>query len=1118
MATVAKSDRSTTITLASASAGPFDLDFRLFDTDALAVYVNHLPRTDWTLNATFVDGFDDSAAVTFDTPLADGDVVIVDSDLFPWREQDYLNSGNLVGKLNGEFGRVWSSLSDLRRDTHRSARFFQSVSPVALEAGRAVIVNASSDGVEMGPTADEISSAQGYATAAAASAAEAAEYVRTTFDTVADMVASDGLLIGDVVTTLGYNAAGDGGATIYEIVAAGTGTDDGGSYIDLSGISGQAEARLTTSIHAAQFGAQESTGAVTSRSRWNAMLAYIRTKVNLNGGDPFPYAPTYHIFGGMYAMGNSLNVNARSVKIHCDFIAGDGWVGGATDPVVIWSSSAGYADFHGQIDCAGRASGIHIIGGRADLSGANIYHFSTTAGSYGVKMGDDSDTGGGGGDSWLRAGHVTQWFPDDAEFSDEANWTGDAVVIDRPDVKLFGATLRWSKRLIYLTAAANTFKFSGCHLINGGASDRIRVDPILLESERIGNISMADCYLDNGQIISRAKRFSAIGCQQIELTDRSDVATKFTFYPYEDGGYPEVNIDNLHMFNIVAGDLITFADEPGYAWGMPTAEMETLINGAKEHLNVSMPQIRARLPRAAAVAGDASDTLVTTAASGVGAVQKLVDRDTTSEATAPYVRSKGDDAVIGASTGEVFLEDKHGQTKADTTPIILLGMGASNMRGHEEAVGGDRVIQENIYFWDSTTTGQTTTGTYVTGSEFNEAAFGTAPLDILDTGGVNYANSLLLQTANALRKAHPTRPVYVIMLARGSHGPTNYLTDATLAANSWTRDGGTEDMTLHYSNIATAIAAVPGDKTVADICVWYGTAGASAGYDDWQAQFNLIWDQAETDGLLSTEQTRIVPCVTAAARSTWFTVKQALARTETLRTNMKHADFMGADYPDDIHMGGPSLTEAGRIVAEAGLGAGNKVSRALVLTSSEHGAAEAMLTLDCWNGDNGFLRMISDEGYLEVNLNANTGTMRVTRYDAVGDTTTDLFRVEEDGPVIAENGYQTGDWQETGRGADLTISSGAATPTGRVHRIDTESSAATDDLETLTATNAYDGSIVTIQPNNSARTIVAKHNTGNIQLDGEADFSMDNNSDTLTLMYDENKAIWLEIGRSKNGS
>ena len=54
------------------------------------------------------------------------------------------------------------------------------------------------------------------------------------FETVAAMVASTDLNVGDHVRTLGYYAIGDGGGNDYDVVAAATGTDDQGLYIDLA--------------------------------------------------------------------------------------------------------------------------------------------------------------------------------------------------------------------------------------------------------------------------------------------------------------------------------------------------------------------------------------------------------------------------------------------------------------------------------------------------------------------------------------------------------------------------------------------------------------------------------------------------------------------------------------------------------------------------------------------------------------------------------------------------------------------------------------------------------------------------------------------------------------------
>jgi len=53
-------------------------------------------------------------------------------------------------------------------------------------------------------------------------------------NTVADMVADAELIVGMRVIVLGRSTIGDGGDNIYDIVAAATGTDDGGLFIDLA--------------------------------------------------------------------------------------------------------------------------------------------------------------------------------------------------------------------------------------------------------------------------------------------------------------------------------------------------------------------------------------------------------------------------------------------------------------------------------------------------------------------------------------------------------------------------------------------------------------------------------------------------------------------------------------------------------------------------------------------------------------------------------------------------------------------------------------------------------------------------------------------------------------------
>jgi len=71
----------------------------------------------------------------------------------------------------------------------------------------------------------------------------------------------------------------------------------------------------------------------------------------------------------------------------------------------------------------------------------------------------------------------------------------------------------------------------------------------------------------------------------------------------------------------------------------------------------------------------------------------------------------------------------------------------------------------------------------------------------------------------------------------------------------------------------------------------------------------------------------------------------------------------------------------------------------------------------------------------------------------------------------------------------LTINSGAVTVTGGHHAVDTESSAATDDLTTING--LADGQIVFIRSVSSDRVVTIKHAVGNIRLNGGIDFELD---------------------------
>jgi len=203
MATVPKNTRSTTINLSVSSAGPFDVGFRLFDTDAVKVYVDGVPETAFTLTASLVNGYDDAATITFASAVTAPATIIVEAAYVPWREADYINGDrNLVQRLNDEMARHSAALAELRRDVDRSVRGFTPLDPT--------------DGIDL----SVISSAAASAVAAAASASAASA------SAVAAAAAENSLLewSGAWLTATAY--------TPSDIVAsANAGAENGNAYV-----------------------------------------------------------------------------------------------------------------------------------------------------------------------------------------------------------------------------------------------------------------------------------------------------------------------------------------------------------------------------------------------------------------------------------------------------------------------------------------------------------------------------------------------------------------------------------------------------------------------------------------------------------------------------------------------------------------------------------------------------------------------------------------------------------------------------------------------------------------------------------------------------------------------
>jgi len=98
--------------------------------------------------------------------------------------------------------------------------------------------------------------------------------------------------------------------------------------------------------------------------------------------------------------------------------------------------------------------------------------------------------------------------------------------------------------------------------------------------------------------------------------------------------------------------------------------------------------------------------------------------------------------------------------------------------------------------------------------------------------------------------------------------------------------------------------------------------------------------------------------------------------------------------------------------------------------------------------------------------------------------------------------------------SELTIATGVITVTQMYHTVDIETEIdATDDLVTINGGATVN--LIVLRAEDGARTVVVKHNTGNIWLQGKADISLDDLEDGIMLAWDGTK--WFDIAAGGGG-
>lgn len=160
---------------------------------------------------------------------------------------------------------------------------------------------------------------------------------------------------------------------------------------------------------------------------------------------------------------------------------------------------------------------------------------------------------------------------------------------------------------------------------------------------------------------------------------------------------------------------------------------------------------------------------------------------------------------------------------------------------------------------------------------------------------------------------------------------------------------------------------------------------------------------------------------------------------------------------------------------------------------------------------------LSSNNFVGINNGATlVGGRKTLQLDtdgaAAGNNVLSVFNGSSSLASITDKGDLDANSISSGASSELTIAAGAVTATKSYHTIDTESDAASDDLDTISGGRA--GQMLIVQANNSARSVVLKDGTGNLKLSG--DITLDNAEDTATLVSDGTS--WYLIATSNNGA
>jgi len=306
-----------------------------------------------------------------------------------------------------------------------------------------------------------------------------------TFDTIATIAALKSLIgvtNNTTVSTLGYWAAGDGGAGTYRFDLADTTSADNGGTVIVANDGGRWKLVHDYTVDVAQFGACTGTDDLIYL---NAALTWADAVITADTVDTITLTSNHQLYT------SDTIVHPGSVGLHLNWPGGlttaASWVGLDTDNIIeIVAISTQH--ILGNVDCQNVCNGVKYGGYRMQLSETSIFH-----GKYYQLTGT--------GECRISV-NANQWLKSDPEFLDKANFTAYGFYLDGADTLFIDCTVALCLYPIYLASTAKAYAFLNCHFWQGtgGGPGPVPVDPIIVVNQSNSYNYMYGCYFDNGYV------------------------------------------------------------------------------------------------------------------------------------------------------------------------------------------------------------------------------------------------------------------------------------------------------------------------------------------------------------------------------------------------------------------------------------------------------------------------------------------------------------------------------------------------------------------------------------------------------------------------------------------